>query len=137
MSLFVDTSVWSLVFRRDLPSPAPEAERLRRAVAVREAIYTTGMVLQELLQGFQGPRDEPRILERFEVLHTIVPTREDHIEAARLLRECRRRGVQTGTVDALLARLCIDRGLTMLSADRDFARIAEWTSLRLWRKLRP
>ena len=137
MSLFVDTSVWSLVFRRDSPSTAPEAERLNEALDGRERIYTTGLVLQELLQGFRGPRRERYVIERFAAFRLIVPTREDHIEAARLLRECRRRGVQTGTVDALLARLCIDRGLTMLSADRDFARIAEWTSLRLWRKLRP
>ena len=63
----------------------------------------------------------------------IAPAREDHILAADLRNECRRHGVQVGTIDALLAQLCISRELAMLSADRDFDHIAHWTPLQLWR----
>ena len=44
----------------------------------------------------------------------------------------RRRGIQVGTIDALLAQLGIRHDLVMLTADRDFAYIAGHTSLRLW-----
>jgi predicted nucleic acid-binding protein len=54
--LFVDTSVWSLAFRRDRPTNAPEVGALMRAIDEGEIIVTTGLVLQELLQGFVGPR---------------------------------------------------------------------------------
>jgi len=37
------------------------------------------------------------------------------IEAADLRNRCRRAGVQIGTIDALLAELCIRHGLTMLT----------------------
>ncbi len=54
MSLFVDTSVWSLAFRRDSPAEVPEVRRLRDALLEGEAVHTTGLVLQELLQGCRG-----------------------------------------------------------------------------------
>ncbi len=96
-------------------------------------IVTTGLVLQELLQGFAGPKARERILDRFSAVPLLAPTREDHIEAAGLRNRCRRKGVQVGTIDALLAQLCIRNTLTMLTADRDFDRIAAHSTLRVWR----
>ena len=133
MSFFVDTSVWSLAFRRDSPGDTPEPGRLREALASGEAVYTTGIVLQELLQGFQGPTARNAILERFASLPMIVPDREDHVAAAAIRNTCRRHGVQLGTVDALLARLCLHHDLKMLTADGDFLYAARHTPLRLWR----
>lgn len=95
-------------------------------------MFTTGLVLQELLQGFRGPKAAESIVERFAALPFVIPTRADHVEAAALRNACRRRGVQVGTIDALLASLCIAHDLVMLSTDRDFARIAESTPLVLW-----
>jgi predicted nucleic acid-binding protein len=132
LSLFVDTSVWSLALRRDAPFPAPEVRGLVRALEAGEAILTTGLVLQELLQGFAGPRDRERIVDRFAALPLLVPDRRDHVDAAELRNKCRRGGVQIGTIDALLAQLCIHHGLTMLATDRDFRNMAEHCALKLW-----
>ena len=66
---------------------------------------TTGLVLQELLQGFSGPRNRAQILDRFAALPLLVPDRRDHVEAAELRNKCRRGGIQIGTIDALLAQL--------------------------------
>lgn len=52
MTLLVDTSVWSLAFRRDSDSPSPQVAALQAALDGGEAIVTTGLILQELLQGF-------------------------------------------------------------------------------------
>ena len=133
MSLFVDTSVWSLAFRRDAPAAANERLELVRAIEAGEELLTTGLVLQELLQGFSGPRDRKQILDRFAALPLLVPDRRDHIDAADLRNKCRRRGVQIGTIDALLAQLCLRHDLTMLTADRDFRNIAAHCALKLWR----
>jgi predicted nucleic acid-binding protein len=132
LSLFVDISVWSLAFRRDAPSAAPEVRELVRAIEAGEALLTTGLVLQELLQGFSGPRARERILDRFSALPLLVPDRGDHIEAAELRNRCRRSGVQIGTIDALLAQLCIRHDLTMLTTDGDFRHIAGNCALKLW-----
>ena len=57
MSLLVDTSVWSLALRRDVEQSAPEVVALHHALLGTDQVFTTGLVLQELLQGFAGPKD--------------------------------------------------------------------------------
>jgi predicted nucleic acid-binding protein len=132
VSLFVDTSVWSLALRRDAVSSAVEVMTLRQALEAGDTIVITGLVLQELLQGFAGPRARSEIIERFAALPLINPDRQDHIEAADLRNRCRRSGLQIGTIDALLAELCIRHDLTLLTTDNDFSLVAARFPLRLW-----
>ena len=132
MSLFVDTSVWSLAFRRDGPVHAPQVRELIRAIETGQSIYSTGLVLQELLQGFSGPKARSQILDRFSALPLIVPGRDNHIRAAELRNKCRRAGVQIQTIDALLAQLCIEHDLLMLTTDRDFEAIGKHSELKTW-----
>ena len=106
--------------------------RLQEALGRGQTICTTGLVLQEILQGLRGSRDASRVVDLFADIAMVVPTRDDHIDAAQLRNACRRRDIQVGTIDALLAQLCIRHDLVMLTADRDFAYIAGHTSLRLW-----
>ena len=133
MTLLVDTSVWSLAFRRDQASTAPQVRALRSALEGDEIVVTTGLVLQELLQGFTGPRARKNLIERFAALPLVGPDRQDHIDAADLRNACRRAGVQLGTIDALLAQLCIRHDLTLLTTDKDFAHAASHCRLRLWK----
>lgn len=133
MSIFVDTSVWSLALRRDVPTPDPQVSWLEQALQAGEGIFTTGLVLQELLQGFTGPKAREVIVDRFAALPLVIPDRADHISAAKLRNSCRRNGVQIGTIDALYAQLCIRHELLMLSTDIDFERIAEQSPLTLFR----
>lgn len=133
MNVFVDTSVWSLAFRRDAPVEGPEVAFLARALESGDQVFTTGLILQELLQGFAGPRARDLLLKRFSALPLLVPDRDDHVHAADLRNRCRRKGVQIGTMDALLAYLCIRHDLLMLSTDADFGRVARDHPLRLWR----
>jgi hypothetical protein len=134
LSLFVDTSVWSLALRRDSLSPSTEVRTLVRAIETGETILTTGLVLQELLQGFSGPKAREQILDRFSAIPLLAPDRDDHIEAAELRNRCRRAGVQVGTIDALLAELCIRHELTMLTTDNDFKHIANHCALKVWKE---
>ena len=132
MNLFVDTSVWSLALRRAVSPDEPPVMTLREALLDGESLYTTGLVLQELLQGFRGPTAREAIVDRFASLPLLVPDRADHVEAAELRNTCRRRGVQVGTIDALVAQLCIRHGLVMLSTDRDFELMARHVDLHCW-----
>lgn len=131
MTLFVDTSVWSLAFRRDTPPETPQTALLAKALDAGETIVTTGLVLQELLQGFEGARNRRALLDRFAEIPFIAPEREDYVAAADLKTQCRKAGVQIGTIDALLAQLCLRHDLAMLTADKDFNAIAKLTRLRL------
>ena len=132
MTLFVDTSVWSLAFRRDRSSTAPQVRVLRDALEGGETVVVTGLVLQELLQGFAGPKARKDIVDRFAALPLLAPDRLDHIDAAELRNHCRRAGLQIGTIDAVIAQLCIRHGLLLLTTDNDFVLAAHHCPLRVW-----
>ena len=131
MSLFVDTSVWSLAFRRDQPQEGREVKLLHRALSEGIVIFTSGLVLQELLQGFLGAKASSQIIERFDALPFIIPDRVDYIQAAEIRVKCRRKGIQTGTIDALLTQLCLRHELELLTTDNDFNYISRIFPLHL------
>lgn len=133
MMLLVDTSVWSLALRRDVVVAQPEVLYLEQALVGSQTVVTTGLVLQELLQGFSGPKARAQMIACFSMLPLVQPDRQDHVDAAALRTACRRGGVQIGTIDALLAQLCIRHQLTLLTTDRDFAHAARHCRLRIWR----
>ena len=132
MTMLVDTSVWSLAFRRDAPASGPEVLVLRAAIDGGDAIVTTGLVLQELLQGFAGPRARKDIVKRFAALPLLVPDRQDYIDAADIRNLCRRAGVRIGTIDALLGQLSIRHESTLLTTDADFTLAARHCPRRIW-----
>ena len=132
MTLLVDTSVWSLALRRDAEATEIEVQELKDSLLGSEVVVTTGLVLQELLQGFSGPKAQAQIVQRFAALPLLQPDREDHINAAAIRNRRRKAGVQMGTVDALLAQLCIRHDLTLLTTDKDFVHAAKHCHLRVW-----
>lgn len=137
MTWLVDTSVWSLALRRDHVAGVPAVRFLQEALIAAEAVFTTGLILQELLQGFNGPEAADAIIERFRVLPMLIPDRQDHVAAAEVRNVCRRAGVQVGTIDALLIQLCGRHDLTLLSADNDFVHAAGIVPFRLWQPPSP
>jgi predicted nucleic acid-binding protein len=132
VSLLVDTSVWSLAFRRDVSPDSKEVKALRSALEQGESVVCTGLILQELLQGFVGAKSRDDLLRHFSALPLINPDRTDYVEAAELRNHCLRNGVQLGTIDALIAQLCIRHDLTLLSTDADFRHAARFCPLRNW-----
>lgn len=132
MSLFVDTSVWSLALRRDTAQSSAPVAALKRALEEGQTILTAGFVLQELLQGFSGPKASALIREHFAAIPLLAAERADHIEAAELRNRCHRAGVHAGTIEALMAHLCVRHDLTLLSSDRNFENIAKHAELKLW-----
>ena len=121
MSWLVYTSVWSLALRRDSGlQDHPETVALKEALLGTDPVYTTGLILQELLQGFSGPKNRRELLKRFDPILSIAPDRSDHIEAADIRNICRRHGVQIGTVDAVLIEPCRRDRLTLLPEGKNF-----------------
>ena len=132
MTLLVDTSVWSLALRRDGDIHAGPVRALRQALDGAQSVVTTGLILQELLQGFNAPKSKSDIVSRFAALPLIQPDRQDHVAAAEVRNACRRSGVQIGTIDALLIQLCGRYDLTLLTTDMDFGHAARHIPFRLW-----
>jgi predicted nucleic acid-binding protein len=104
----------------------------RHALLGADQVFTTGLVLQELLQGFAGPKDRVRLVESLSALAFLQSVKGDHLEAAEVRNSCRRRGVPNGTMDALLIQLCRGNDLTLLTTDQDFHAAARHVAFSLW-----
>jgi predicted nucleic acid-binding protein len=123
--------IWSLALRRDAQTNHAAVTILRKALLDGDTIVISGIVMQELLRGVHGPKDQARIIERLQVLPFLNPTRGTYVQAAMLRDTCRRKGEQIGMIDALIAQLCIEHDLNLLTADKDFVYAARFVPLRL------
>jgi predicted nucleic acid-binding protein len=130
MTLLVDTSVWSLAYRRDTPPEVPEVHALREALTTGARVVCTGIILLELLRGF--PRSPQVIRDQVGALPMMEPTLDEYVEAASLRNSCRAAGVQLTSVDALIAALCIAHELTLLTTDHNFHHVSDVIPLRVW-----
>jgi predicted nucleic acid-binding protein len=131
VNVIVDTSVWSLALRRTPSELTLPTQKLTRLIQEGESIFLLGVILQELLQGLRSRKDFNHLLDKLSPFPIIEPRREDYVEAARLRNQCSAKGIQAGTIDFLIAAICIQYGCLLFTTDRDFDSIARHSALKL------
>lgn len=136
MTVLVDTSVWSLLYRKGGPAGVPEVDALMRLLGGEDRVATTGVIVQELLFGLAAGKASDAVETTLRALLYLAPTLDDHAAAARLGRALRSSGIQLSSADVLIAHLCISRDVTLLSTDQDFVHAARKVPLRLWARQR-
>lgn len=120
--ILVDTSVWIdfLDGTKNL-----QTEYFIQTLESESPIFYTGLILQEVLQGFHQSRDRQIIKKEFNKLLFISPTIEDHIKGANIFTECRAKGYTIyKSIDCLIAALAIQYKLVLLDRDKDYKFIA-------------
>ncbi len=135
MKVLVDTSVWSLAFRRkaqDLNreerSCVAELERL----ILSRATALIGPIRQELLSGL---REEAAFEKLRRTMWAFVDeplVTADFEEAARVCNRCRARGVSGSSADFLICAVATDRGWEIFTRDADFAGYGRILPIRLY-----
>lgn len=130
MSVIVDTSVWSLAFRRRRAT-APEAAVLATLLAEDDAILL-GAVRQEVLSGIPDAADFRMLRDRLRDLPD-YPLSVGHYEvAAESFNTCRSRGVQGSDTDFLLCAVSLLDRLPLFTTDRDFELFARHLAITLY-----
>jgi predicted nucleic acid-binding protein len=134
MNVLVDTSVWSLAFRRNSESLSTRERFLVTELSevIREGrARVIGLVRQELLSGI-------KTLEQYEKLKLYLRSfpdealdTSDYEEAAKAGNRCRTKGVVVSIVDILLCAVAIKRRWSIFTTDPDFFNYAKALPLRL------
>jgi len=96
-----------------------------------EDVFLIGLILQEILQAFRSDSSFRRVARHLEPFPLLELERGDFIEAATLHRKCAARGLSVSTADCQIAQAAIRHDCLLLSADRDFERIARFSELKL------
>jgi predicted nucleic acid-binding protein len=122
--VLVDSSVWIPYLRGDATA---EVEILVDALKRRQVVWLDAPILQEVLQGADGPRRFARwerILGEWPLLIGPEP-RAAARGAAQLYARCRWAGITPRSAnDCLIAVHAISHGVPLLHSDRDFSLIA-------------
>jgi predicted nucleic acid-binding protein len=119
-----DTSTWVAFLEGDRGA---DTGLLDRALADRQLLMVPA-VLTELLSDPKLPSDIARTLSEV----PLIEIETDYWQRAGTLRAkvlAKRRKARLG--DALIAQSCIDRGISLLTRDRDFRAFAESAGLAL------
>lgn len=131
MRILVDTSIWSLALRRKKESNSSAADLLKKHIEAGEYVCLIGIILQEILSGVTTDKLFNQLKDHLSAFPMIAVEREDYVRAAQLRNDCKKKGVQVGTIDALIAAVCIKNDLLLLSTDKDFQLIANNSQLKL------
>ena len=130
MNVLVDTSVWSLAFRRREPEPTPAVLELRELIFEGRA-NIMGPVRQEVLSGIRSETDFQRLREALRSFPDLELGTEDYERAGELFNRCRRAGVQGSNTDFLICAVAERDRMPILTTDKDFLLFAQHISLQL------
>jgi len=131
LSVLVDTSVWSLLYRKKGPVDHPKVHILTSLLNRIEDVALTGLILQEVLQAFRSDTQFERVARFFRPFDIIELERADFVDAAKLHRHFASKGVAASTTDSQIAIAAIRHQCLLLTADKDFDHIAKHCELKL------
>ena len=127
--VLIDTTVWIDFFK---DRATPEVQHLEKILEAETDIFTSGVILQEILSGIKKKKDREEVKADFRQFIPIMPSLDTHIQAAEIFDACRKQGFTIrSTVDCLIAALAIEYDLPLLQSDRDFVFIAKVSPLKL------
>jgi len=119
MKVLVDTSVWSLALRRDLPSDGPEVSELTELI--KEArVQMIGPVRQELLSGIKSHAQFQKLRNHLRSFPDLELTTRDYEHASEFFNLCRSKGVQGSNTDFLICAIAARHKAPIFTTDRDF-----------------
>lgn len=131
MRILVDTSVWSLALRKGGPADDPAVRKLAALLDGNQDLVLTGLILQEVLQAFRSDASFRRVASHLEPFPLLELTRGSYIQAAELHRKCASKGIAATTGDCQIATAAVQHDCYLLTADKDFERIAKISPIRL------
>jgi predicted nucleic acid-binding protein len=121
--LLVDSSVWIDIGR----AVSSDATRFLDAQDERDELATTGVIVQEVLQGARTDRHYAAFREKFWGMLILEPRELSTYEiAAQLYRRARESGFAVRSPnDCLIAAIALEHGAMLVHNDRDFLALAQ------------
>jgi predicted nucleic acid-binding protein len=135
MPVLVDTSIWSLLFRRDqekLNAREHLAVKGLRTLITDKRVRVIGPIRQELLSGIRNPEQFERLQHRLRDFPDERLASGDYEFAAQTNCKCRGMGISTSVIDLLICAVASFRAWEIFTFDEDFKRYRKAVPLRLY-----
>ncbi|SNB46952.1 PIN domain-containing protein [Geobacter sp. DSM 9736] len=119
MKVLVDTSIWSLALRRNLPSDGQEVSELTELI--RESrVQMIGPIRQELLSGVKSHSQFQKLRNHLRPFPDLEVTTRDFEYAAEFFNLCRSKGIQGSNTDFLICAIAAHHKMPIFTTDGDF-----------------
>lgn len=120
MKVLIDTSVWSLALRRNVPPDGPEVAEL--VELIREVrVQMIGPVRQELLSGIRHQAQFEKLRDHLHAFPDLGLNAGDYEAAAEFYNLCRAGGIQGSNTDFLICAVAVRNNLPIFTTDQDFS----------------
>jgi predicted nucleic acid-binding protein len=130
MKVIVDTSVWSLAFRRQKQQNRSIANRLRNLIAEGRVVFL-GAVRQEILSGIKHQEQFEKLRNNLRAFPNLLLNAEDYELAAEYFNICRRNGIQGANIDFLICAAANRRNYEIFTTDKDFVNFSQYLPIIL------
>jgi len=134
MNALIDTSVWSLAYRRkhDNLNPLERKHRAELVELIQETrVRVIGPVCQELLSAIRDVSQFELIWRDMESFDEEPLAIRDYRRGAEISNTLRAHGITGNLVDCLICAVAIDRGLSVFTTDQDFQHYSKHVPIRL------
>ncbi len=135
MKVLVDTSIWSLAFRRMKTSASSEDEKLLKAL--KELISETraimiGPIRQEVLSGISDLSQFDRLKMKLRAFENYPIATDDYELAAEYYNKCKKSGIQGSHIDFLICAAAKANNMAIFTSDKDFQNYSKILDLNLY-----
>jgi predicted nucleic acid-binding protein len=137
MRIIIDTSIWSLAFRRkvndsDYSKNVYVLKELKELINETRAIII-GPIRQEILLGISNSAQYKKLKEKLRAFKDFPISTTDYELAADYFNLCRGKGIQGSHIDFLICAVASRNDMSIYTTDRDFDNYSKVLKLRLHR----
>jgi hypothetical protein len=137
--VLVDTSVWSLMLRREAASLNPHEAGL--VLELQDVVndgraQILGPIRQELLSGVKSEKQYRTLKEKLSVFDDEELFTGDYENAATAANRCTSIGVATTSIDVLICAVALDRRWPIFTSDKGFSQFQKVLKFQLYGRVR-
>ena len=135
MRVIVDTSVWSLAFRKKEKTEIEIKLINYLSELVRDLrVVMIGPIRQEILSGISDEKKFVELQSKLSVFSDWSIETEDYELAAKYYNKCRKNGIQGSHIDYLICAVAFNSNFSILTLDNDFDNYKKYTEIVLEKK---
>ncbi len=131
MRVIVDTSIWSLSFRRK-KNPNIENEIKLKKLILEGNIVLLGPIRQEILSGIKDKSKFDLLKSNLRVFPDFPIVEKDFETAAEFFNLCRSKGIQGSNTDFLICAVASNNNFPIFTSDKDFDNYKKILTIRLF-----
>jgi len=130
--VLIDTSVWSLAFRkRKLTSDDKKLIEYLMFLIRNQYAIMIGPIRQEILSGISDEDKFVKLKNALETFSDFHITTEDYETAAEYYNKCRSAGIQGSHIDYLICSVAHNNDFLILTLDKDFFNYKNYLDIQL------